>query len=675
MEYTLTQRIKFELDNIEYNGFLPLIFDDTKHAAMINYGRAHDIIVSSDFSDIISAVRTHIGDISNLTLYVPDYVDTAQITPFTGLCNVVTVPYNDRAVFSINDEYDTAISTATYQGHINTLGLNLFGNDYDSSTYVNGLPLLDVKNYSGNIAIYLNVLFPSNVIIDEQIDTGVTIPNDPPGYVIYASISGGIITWHFATSGSGGGAVTHLLSYFDGKYINPELSISLSNGEPLQGETITATVNIINHPVENNVPVYIRVPRDTINVTDADDSFSDQEYSYYVKHVDFITSTASVNFSCFVTENSEDAQRIDIYAGLDPTAEFTVFATAVIGGSLIAETEIGGGNGTFHEIHDPIPGAQDIGSFLQSGSCGLYTVYKVPAYADLEVLGNAIWDTSFWDNLTGKNVSMLDAIISLSILPYTPEVSGNYVVHIGGQMIEYGEAQSLVMPVVSKLTNIIDCGTVEIQQYYDAFFDYAPNCDIRIYLPFIGERALDPDLVTGKTLGLKYYFNNITGDCVAVISVDGQDWFYYQGNGIVNIPMTGSDRSRAANGMLGIMQGGLVTGLGIATGNPFMASQGLGSITGNAIESMQASKPMRAGSFSGFNSLMGCRVPYIIKTYANAAVANRETELIGGMMRRGGLLSDCSGFTKVIEVHLDNFTATQAEKDLIEKYLKEGVII
>ena len=57
------------------------------------------------------------------------------------------------------------------------------------------------------------------------------------------------------------------------------------------------------------------------------------------------------------------------------------------------------------------------------------------------------------------------------------------------------------------------------------------------------------------------------------------------------------------------------------------------------------------------------------------ALANNFQKYIGYPANYTTKLSNCSGFVKVLECHIENVNATNTELTEIESLLKEGVII
>ena len=72
---------------------------------------------------------------------------------------------------------------------------------------------------------------------------------------------------------------------------------------------------------------------------------------------------------------------------------------------------------------------------------------------------------------------------------------------------------------------------------------------------------------------------------------------------------------------------------------------------------------------------MGNKKPYLIINRKNSYNANKYYTIQGYPANEYVLLSNCKGFTKKKEVHLENIPATNEEIDEINTLLKEGVIL
>ena len=82
-----------------------------------------------------------------------------------------------------------------------------------------------------------------------------------------------------------------------------------------------------------------------------------------------------------------------------------------------------------------------------------------------------------------------------------------------------------------------------------------------------------------------------------------------------------------------------------------------------------------SGGFSGNAGAMGGKIPYLIISRPQTAMAKEFNKYIGYPSNFTTTLGSCRGFVKVLECHLENINATKSELEEIDTILKEGVII
>ena len=337
------------------------------------------------------------------------------------------------------------------------------------------------------------------------------------------------------------------------------------------------------------------------------------------------------------------------------------------------ENESVGGNGSFNWESDTITG-------IAAPSTNLATTSGVPLIrawlvntASLNVLHAFMWDPDFFDVISGANTSVLDAIISLHIVPWNPTSAGPYDMSIATHVIN-----TQAYCVTEQFTEV-NCGYIDIAKFYDSWLDYNSQTKITIVLPFIGERELDTNMVMGKRVQVKYICDSFTGNVCAEISADGNPLYCFDGNAMFTIPVSGRNFSSQQNAFksLGLTAVGIAAG--VATGSAVPAMVGAGALAGAAHDFIQTPDTIRRGNLSVSTSMLGFKKPFIKITSPNAAFKNSDVwskqSVIGTPNARRQRLGDCSGFTKIEATHIKGMTATNEEKDLIMNLLKEGVEI
>lgn len=321
---------------------------------------------------------------------------------------------------------------------------------------------------------------------------------------------------------------------------------------------------------------------------------------------------------------------------------------------------------------DPSQNKPDIGAgntptvVPQTGKASsLYSVYN-PSQEQLNQFGAWLWSSDFFEQIKKLFNDPMQAIIGLHKVFSPVQTSGLGTIKCG----------YLDSSVPSKLVNeqyvTVDCGSVSLQEYFGNVFDYPPFTEISIYLPFIGVRRLDPSDIMRATVSVKYHVDVFTGACLADVNVKrdtaGGVLYTFPGSCSVQYPLS----SGSYMGIVSTIASTVVSAVTAPT--PLgMGAAVLGGITNLAFNSH--ANVDRSGSFTGNAGAMGSKIPYLIISRPQTAMAQNFETLSGYPSNTYTKLSACTGFTQVKFVHVENLNATDAEKQEIEQLLKEGVIL
>lgn len=311
----------------------------------------------------------------------------------------------------------------------------------------------------------------------------------------------------------------------------------------------------------------------------------------------------------------------------------------------------------------PVPG--DLPGVTASG---LVSVYN-PTKAQLVSFSGWLWSNNFLDNFLKIFQNPMDAIIGLHVIYATPTAGST------GNIIAGYLDSGVSSKIVTKQYSEIDCGSVDVPEYFGNALDYEPYVQIHCYLPFIGIVSLKPNDILGKKLNIKYGVDFLTGACLAMLTTSKGPQnggskiltYTYAGNCATQIPISGGSYAQMITGLAGVA---VSAAAGIASGNP-IALLGAGASILNTHLDVQHS-----GSIGANAGAMGPRKPYIIITRKSAYEAGNYNEFYGYPANKTVTLGSCSGYTRVKSVHIDSIgIATDAEKIEIESLLKQGVII
>lgn len=310
----------------------------------------------------------------------------------------------------------------------------------------------------------------------------------------------------------------------------------------------------------------------------------------------------------------------------------------------------------------PIPPIIDIGG----SASALYTVYN-PSKNNLNALGSYLWTSDILEQLVRIFTNNpMDAIISLHSIYCSPSLGANSNIKLG--YLDAGSGTNC--PTVNSQFVSIDCGYVDIPEYFGDCRDYSPYSNVTIFLPFIGFRTVKTEDIVSGRVNIKYNIDVLTGSCVAIISVRKKGVSYtlytFEGNCSMSLPLTGADHTRMIAGLSSAVLGGITGGVAGAV---------MGGVNAMASGSFQANI-QRSGSFSGNAGAMSIKKPYIIVNRDYIYDAESYNELYGFPANISTRLGDCSGYNRVKSVHVDSISnATKEEKDEIESILRSGFIL
>lgn len=324
-------------------------------------------------------------------------------------------------------------------------------------------------------------------------------------------------------------------------------------------------------------------------------------------------------------------------------------------------TEPGGGEGDFNGTSTPIsiPALPT----LSAVDAGFITLFN-PSLAEMNNLASYMWSDLFDVNGWKKVFAdPMNAILGLSIVPVNVPSSGTKPVKVGN--ISTG----VNMTVASSQYVEVDCGTLNINEYWGAYLDYDPYTKAEIYLPYIGIHPISTDDIMNKPLRVVYHIDILSGACCAYLQCGGTVLYSFIGQCASSIPITGDNWTNVINGAISIAG---AIGSMVATGGA-TAPMSAGTIASTAVNTMK-SNIEKSGSMSGTGGLLGVQTPYMILTRPRQALPFNQNSFMGYPSFINESLSGLSGYTEVESIHLENVPATEQELTEIETLLKSGVI-
>lgn len=325
-------------------------------------------------------------------------------------------------------------------------------------------------------------------------------------------------------------------------------------------------------------------------------------------------------------------------------------------------SDTGGGDGEYDTSDIPI--LLPILPQYSATDTKFVSIY-LPTEAQIKALASYVWGTKdFWTAVYKDMVANpMDLILGLGVIPNVGTVTGEKSVKVG--IFDTGVA----MNYTEKQFFDFDCGKVTIGKYYGNAIDQSPNTRFSIFLPFIGVRQLNTDEIIGREVGVHYRIDVVSGQCLALIQIDGSVRYQFAGSCLSQIPFSGSSYNGLINaGVNMAIQTGTAIATGGATGAVAVASGA------NFLSSM---KPdiHRVGGIGGSAGVLGVLTPYIIRETPKQSLANDYNKFVGYPSNITAKLSELTGFTQIEKIRISGIIATDVELTEIEQILKQGVIL
>ena len=325
-------------------------------------------------------------------------------------------------------------------------------------------------------------------------------------------------------------------------------------------------------------------------------------------------------------------------------------------------TEVGGGDGDFNNNSDSI----DIPSLptLTVSDTGFITLFN-PSKTDLQALASYMWSNPLFDLSAWKKIfaDPMNAILGLSIVPVDVPSSITATVKVGN--ISTG----ITMPVASTQYVTVDCGSIQVKEFWGGYLDYSPYTKADLYLPYCGIHAIDIDDIMGKTVNVVYHIDILSGACCVYVKCDTAILYTFIGQCSSSIPITGDNWTNVINGVL---SAAVSVGSMVATGGataPMAVPQLASTVTNNLKPAIE-----KSGAMGGTGGLLAYQYPYLIITRPRQALPEDQNKFMGYPSFVTVELSTLKGYTEVEHVHLENIGATDSELKEIETLLKNGVI-
>lgn len=325
-------------------------------------------------------------------------------------------------------------------------------------------------------------------------------------------------------------------------------------------------------------------------------------------------------------------------------------------------------------------------------SSGMVRMFQMST-AQLNAFANFLWNDSLadWDKFVNTLKQWfnnpLDSIISLSISPV--DIFHNYTDNTDSEPMEReiklgGFGTGVNGYQCSTNYKQISLGKMSLKPYYNSFLDCNPHTKFSLYLPYIGFKDLDSDVLfstKASSLEIVYSIDVMTGVCVANILIEKESngthlkhvLYSFTGNMNTTIPITSANMKDFISATIGAVASGVAIAGSGGSLTPVVAGA---MITEQAMNiASQKSNVAHSGGMSLEAGIFGIQYAYLIVTRPREARPKGYETLNGIPAEIGGTLGSFAGYTQVNSVNVSIEGATDEEKNEIERLLKEGIII
>lgn len=298
-------------------------------------------------------------------------------------------------------------------------------------------------------------------------------------------------------------------------------------------------------------------------------------------------------------------------------------------------------------------------SDVSSGIGVLTTTFKMTKDR-LQQLGRFLWGSNIFDNFSLICSNPIENIISCKSIPLSLNgttqkiILGNVDTGVNGDKVTNNFAKQNI-------------GSIAITEKYHNFLDYSPYTNVIIYLPYVGFKELDTNLVMGKTLSISYTVDIITGGCLCQIKSNNVKLYEFNGNMGIDIPITASNRAQVEAGYIS-------SGIGIAS------SIASGNIVGAATSLINSAESQyHYASTSSPNPMCVAstnRTCYVILDRPTYQTLKSFNHTRGKKCYLTKTINTLKGYT-ICDEHIDlsGIRATDSEKEELIKILSSGFFV
>lgn len=307
----------------------------------------------------------------------------------------------------------------------------------------------------------------------------------------------------------------------------------------------------------------------------------------------------------------------------------------------------------------------------------------------LQSIGSGLFFAGFWTNLKNKFEGLSDPlsfILDCVELPIGGEYPGGIArFRLGGELVEDAEGHSIGCGVWTHRYHKFSFGSVNLKEMWGSAKDYS-DTSISIFLPYVGVKEVDPDIVLNTTTTLIMYVDVWNGDVLYLLQASNatSHYKYYRNDNVVyrwagncgkKIPLGRVDQTTPILNMAANLAS---IGAGFAVGGvPGAAMSGLLGAQNNVLHNGFNPTVQTSGGISGSTGRMDFHYAYYIIKRGVPEYPDGWRAEFGAPRYQTFSGTDLHGYTQFAEIHIDlPQGASDSERAELVNLLKtEGVIL
>lgn len=382
----------------------------------------------------------------------------------------------------------------------------------------------------------------------------------------------------------------------------------------------------------------------------------------------FVHSSVQDAIDAFVNPVSSGLNTADIsdYTGNMWQCRMIANVAAISPGPMATESE-GGTEGDFDVTSDQISAPGIPTTYTQSYFGHIYLIDS----GNLSAVASIINSNDFIDQFYTNFGDIAKCIVSISQFPISTYSGAGALgdISVGSKRI----ASSSLTPQARPLSRFatVDCGSVDLHLFWDSALDLNPYTKLNVYIPCVGMRPLDADVVMGHTLGLYYNVDFMTGNALAILTLDGDYYDQYSCTLATQYALNTEQWGPVYQGIMSTLSTAAI-GVAVSGSGGAMAGALAGAATQSVAQKLQHDK---AGTMGASMSLFSQMQPFVEILRPIQQLPRDYTKFNAYPSYMTAQLINLSGYVEVQDIRLDDIDCTDAERSELMSMLQSGVIL